>query len=68
MSKHPKPRPPPPSEPSYDGGWGVEFGFIDPTAKCKHGPGECDRCGTSEADVKHSTVGGRGKVGRLRET
>ncbi len=35
---------------------------------CKHGDGPCDVCGTSErGDRPHTTVGGRGRVARLRD-
>lgn len=38
----------------------------DPTA-CKHGLGECERCGTSRArDALHTTTGGRGKVATIK--
>lgn len=33
--------------------------------RCKHGRGECERCGTSDSrDVIHKTVNGRGVVAR----
>jgi hypothetical protein len=40
---------------------------IPPVTACRHGKGDCARCGTTDRrDVKHSTIGGRGAVGRLR--
>jgi hypothetical protein len=40
---------------------------LPPVTRCKHGPGDCERCGTSDRrDVRHSTVKGRGAVGILR--
>lgn len=46
--------------------WG--WGFVIPhTTSCKHGDGDCDECGTSDRrDVKHTTRGGKGVVGRLK--
>jgi hypothetical protein len=39
-----------------------------PVTCCKHGPGDCDACGTSDRrDARHSTIGGRGMVASLRE-
>ena len=36
--------------------------------KCKHGVGDCEICGSYErTDRKHSTVGGKGLVARLRD-
>ena len=36
-------------------------------ALCKHGRADCLTCGATERrDVVHSTVGGRGVVGRIR--
>jgi hypothetical protein len=36
--------------------------------KCRHGSTDCVRCGTSNRrDVIHSTVGGEGKVAKLRK-
>lgn len=36
--------------------------------KCKHGVGDCEVCGTYErTDRKHTTVGGKGLVARLRD-
>ena len=40
-----------------------------PVTSCKHGLGDCERCGTSDArDVRHSTRGGRGAVARIRRS
>lgn len=34
---------------------------------CKHGPGDCEECGTTDRrDVAHTTIDGRGAVARLR--
>jgi len=44
-------------------GWGIEN--PSPTV-CKHGEGSCEECGTTNRrDMPHTTVGGRGAVGRL---
>lgn len=37
----------------------------EPTVRCRHKRGECERCGTREGDVMHRTEGGRGAVARL---
>ena len=44
-----------------------EFPAKEPTIRCRHKLGECERCGTREGDVMHRTEGGRGAVARLRE-
>jgi hypothetical protein len=66
MSTYPKLRPPIATilDPLADV-W--PFAFAEVTAHCKHGPGECDRCGTSELDTRHTTIGGRGFVARIRK-
>lgn len=47
--------------------WSVVVHDQSKTA-CKHGTGPCDRCGTSErTDTKHSTIGGKGLVRRLKD-
>ena len=48
-----------------DLGWGLTE---EPTTtRCKHGKGSCEECGTNdETDAIHTTVGGRGVVGRIR--
>jgi hypothetical protein len=38
---------------------------IPPSPKCKHGLHECPRCGQRFDDFKHTTVRGKGRVGRL---
>ena len=44
-------------------GWGAPN--PSPTV-CKHGEGSCEECGTTNRrDMPHTTVGGRGAVGRL---
>ena len=81
MPTKPWPNPPPlvdcfsgagyPNEQVRDGprgqdiyGWGT---VVEPTAVCKHGTGSCEECGTTNRrDVVHTTQGGRGAVGRLR--
>lgn len=38
-----------------------------PVTSCKHGPGDCEACGTTDRrDVKHTTRGGKGVVAALR--
>jgi hypothetical protein len=37
-------------------------------AACKHGEGSCETCGTTDRrEVVHTTEGGLGAVGKLRE-
>lgn len=43
-------------------GWGTPI----PQTVCKHGEGSCEECGTTNRrDVRHTTEGGRGAIGRL---
>lgn len=45
--------------------WSVE---VELSTACKHRRGYCERCGTSDARGEvHTTRGGLGCVGRLRE-
>ena len=40
---------------------------LPPKTSCKHGPGDCEECGTTDRrDVAHTTIAGRGAVARLR--
>lgn len=61
------PQPPPPFKEAYD-----TCHYWPPTpepmrAKCKHGDGDCEDCGTTDRrDVNHTTRGGVGVVGALR--
>jgi len=43
------------------------WGIANPAPTvCKHGEGSCEECGTTNRrDMPHTTVGGRGAVGRL---
>ena len=45
------------------------WGIANPAPTvCKHGEGSCEECGTTNRrDMPHTTVGGRGVVGRLRK-
>lgn len=42
-----------------------DWSVPEPTVRCRHKRGECERCGTREGDVMHRTEGGRGAVARL---
>lgn len=47
--------------------WGVVVHDKSKTA-CKHGTGPCETCGTFErTDSRHTTVGGKGLVQRLKD-
>ncbi|HZL93677.1 MAG TPA: hypothetical protein VFB99_08535 [Vicinamibacterales bacterium] len=52
----------------YDGwtlDWMIEVPHTNPP--CKHGRHDCDACGThDERDFRHTTIGGRGVVARIR--
>ena len=61
---------PPMADRQPDGGSGRDFdGWcveIPHTTSCKHGPGSCETCGTTNRrDTFHTTKGGRGVVSRL---
>lgn len=45
----------------------AEWSDPDPPAtRCKHRPGDCERCGTTDRrDALHETIGGRGVVARI---
>ena len=43
------------------------YEVVEPTTACKHGTEDCEACGTtSRRDAKHSTVGGKGLIGRIK--
>lgn len=48
--------------------WGCTIVHDDSNTACKHGTSHCEVCGTTDyADVKHTTVGGKGLIARLRK-
>ncbi len=62
MNDNPKPFSRQPWVPS----WESDAPPPEPT-RCKHGRGECERCGTSRRrDAMHATRGGRGAVARIK--
>ena len=52
---------------TYDALLYVGIVEVPPTTTCKHGPGACEKCGTTnERERVHTTRGGQGVVARLR--
>lgn len=49
-------------------GDGWNYIQLPPKVRCKHGTTDCERCGVYErTDEKHTTVGGKGLIARLRK-
>jgi hypothetical protein len=71
MSTKPWPTPPPEKYDRFDdnpgAGWNDWYmSVIPPRARCKHGDGSCETCGTTDRrDYKHKTLGGKGIVARI---
>jgi len=43
----------------------LEYEFIEPKKKCKHGKSKCDKCGVRDQDAVHKTKDGVGEISKL---